>query len=150
MAIKKTDAAAETAKPAKTVKKAVTTEKPKAAVKTTEKKTSKPKAEAPTEAEAKPAGLKGKFPTYKGRPLVRNGDTIYYGSMKEKFVTCLNIKTKKKVDDLDVADTVTVQLMNTEPDIAAGEKPIVRTSDKQGLYLALDIADAWLTRANAE
>ena len=29
-------------------------------------------------------------------------------------------------------------------------KQIVKTSEKNGLYLALDIADAWLTRALAE
>ena len=29
---------------------------------------------------------KQSFPTYKGKPLVRSGDTIYYGSMKDKYV----------------------------------------------------------------
>ena len=28
----------------------------------------------------------GGFPSYKGRPLVRSGDTLYYGSMTEKYV----------------------------------------------------------------
>ena len=90
-----------------------------------------------------------KFPTYKGKPLVRCGDVIYYGSMKDKYVVKLEIKSKKKVQDMDFADRVTVQLMYTDPNIRA-RKQIVKTSEKEGLYLAMDIADAWLTRALAE
>ena len=90
-----------------------------------------------------------KFPTYKGKPLVRCGDVIYYGSMKDKYVVKLEIKSKKKVKDMDVADRVTVQLMYTDPNIRT-RKQIVKTSEKEGLYLAMDIADAWLTRAMAE
>ena len=85
-----------------------------------------------------------KFPTYKGKPLVRCGDVIYYGSMKDKYVVKLEIKSKKKVKDMDVADRVTVQLMYTDPNIRT-RKQIVKTSEKEGLYLAMDIADAWLT-----
>ena len=92
---------------------------------------------------------KSGFPTYKGKPLVRSGDTIYYGSMKDKYVIKMDIKSKKKVGGLDVADKVTVQLMYTDPEIRT-RKQIVKTSEKNGLYLALDIADAWLTRALAE
>ena len=90
-----------------------------------------------------------KFPTYKGKPLVRCGDVIYYGSMKDKYVVKLEIKSKKKVKDMDVADRVTVQLMYTDPNIRT-RKQIVKTSEKEGLYLAMDIADACLTRALAE
>lgn len=86
---------------------------------------------------------------YKGKPLVRCGDTIYYGSMKDKYVVKLEIKSKKKVKDLDVADKVTIQLMYTDPNIRS-RKQIVKSSEKPGLYLALDIADVWLNRALAE
>ena len=92
---------------------------------------------------------KSPFPTYKGKPLVRSGDTIYYGSMKDKFVIKLDVKSKKNVNGLDVADKVTVQLMYTDPEIRT-RKQIVKSSEKEGLYLALDIADAWLTRALAD
>ena len=92
---------------------------------------------------------KSTFPTYKGKPLVRCGNTIYYGSMKDKYVVKLEIKSKKTVKNLEVADKVTVQLMYTDANILS-RKQIVKTSEKSGLYLALDIADAWLTRALAE
>lgn len=89
------------------------------------------------------------FPTYKGKPLVRCGDVIYYGSMKDKYVVKLEIKSKKKVKDLDVADKVSIQLMYTDQNIRA-RKQIVKSSEKNGLYLAMDIADAWLSRALSE
>ncbi len=97
----------------------------------------------------KPAKQESSFPTYKGKPLVRSGDTIYYGSMKDKYVIKMDVKSKKKVGGLEVADKVTVQLMYTDPEIRT-RKQIVKTSEKNGLYLALDIAEAWLTRALAE
>ena len=66
---------------------------------------------------------------------MRCGDVIYYGSMKDKYVVKLEIKSKKKVKDMDVADRVTVQLMYTDPNIRT-RKQIVKTSEKEGLYLA--------------
>ncbi len=81
--------------------------------------------------------------------MVRSGDTIYYGSMTDKYVIKVDVKTKKKVGDLDVADKVVVQLMYTDPEIRS-RKQIVKTSEKTGLYLALDIADVWLNRALQE
>ena len=36
-----------------------------------------------------------KFSTYKGRPLVRCNDEIYYGSMEEPYVIRMQIKSKK-------------------------------------------------------
>ena len=89
------------------------------------------------------------FPTYKGKPLVRCGDVIYYGSMRDKYIIKMDIKTKRKLGDREVADKVVVQLMHTDPDIST-RKQIVKSSEKNGLYLAIDIADAWLNRALAE
>lgn len=89
------------------------------------------------------------FLTYKGKPLVRSGDTIYYGSMTDEYVIKLNIKTKKKVKDIELADKVTVQLISTDPDLSP-RKAVMKSSEKNGMYLAMDIADAWLSRALAK
>ena len=96
-------------------------------------------------AEAKAAK---EFSTYKGRPLVRCGDEIYYGNMEEPYVIRLQIKSKKEVGGIEVADKITVQLMATDPYLLP-RKAIVKTSEKQGFYLAMDIADLWLGRALA-
>ncbi len=86
------------------------------------------------------------FSTYKGRPLVRCGDEIYYGSMEDRFVIRMQIKTKKEVNGLEIADKVAIQLLCTDPDLSP-RKQLVKASEKTGLYLALDIADVWLERA---
>lgn len=86
-----------------------------------------------------------KFPMYRGKPLVRSGDTIYYGNMYDSHVVKLDIKSKKIVDGLEIADKVNVQLIATNPTLDP-QKMIEKTSEKNGLYLALDIADVWLTR----
>lgn len=86
------------------------------------------------------------FSTYKGKPLVRCGDELYYGSMADRFVIRMQIKSKKTVGDTEIADKVTVQLLCTDPDLSP-RKQLVKSSEKQGLYVALDIADVWLERA---
>lgn len=86
------------------------------------------------------------FSTYKGKPLVRCGDELYYGSMDERFVIRMQIKTKKTVGDTEIADKVAIQLLCTDPDLSP-RKQLVKSSEKSGLYVALDIADVWLERA---
>ena len=86
------------------------------------------------------------FSTYKGKPLVRCGDELYYGSMDQRFVIRMQIKSKKTVNGLEIADKVAIQLLCTDPDLSP-RKQLVKSSEKQGLYLALDIADVWLERA---
>ena len=86
------------------------------------------------------------FSTYKGKPLVRCGNELYYGSMAERFVIRMQIKTKKTVGDTEIADKVAIQLLCTDPDLSP-RKQLVKSSEKTGLYVALDIADVWLERA---
>ncbi len=69
------------------------------------------------------------FFSYKGKPLVRCGDELYYGSMADSFVIRMQIKTKKEVNGLQVADKVAVQLMCTDPDLSP-RKQLVKASEK--------------------
>lgn len=89
---------------------------------------------------------KAPFLMYKGRPLVRKGSTLYYGSMADPFVIMMQITSTKKVKELEVATKVTVQLMNTNPDVRPRER-IVKKSEKNGLYDAMDVGSIWLDRA---
>ena len=91
---------------------------------------------------------KSKFLTYKGKPLVRNGNTLYYGDASENYVIMMQILATKPVGDVEVASKVSIQLLNTDPNVSARER-IVKSSEKKGLYAALDIAEIWLSRALA-
>lgn len=95
------------------------------------------------------AEKKQKYLMYKGKPLVRSGNTLYYGDMSEKCVVMLQVLSTKTVKDLTVADKVQVQLMSTDPDLRMKER-ILKKSEKTGLYNAMDIGAIWLERALEE
>lgn len=89
---------------------------------------------------------KKKFSKFRNKPFVRSGNELYYGSMEDPFVIRLQVKTTKEVNGLQVADKVAIQLLATDPNLSP-RKQIVKTSEKRGLYLSMDIADIWLERA---
>lgn len=84
--------------------------------------------------------------SYKGRPLRRKGNLIYYGSMAEKYIIMLQVLASQKIDDLDVATKVSVQLQLTDPDLKSRDR-VVKKTEKDSLYTAMDVASVWLERA---
>lgn len=90
-----------------------------------------------------------KFFSYKDKPLVRKGNTLYYGSMLDEYVVMLKILSQKEVAGEKVADKISVQLMRTATDIKP-QDIVVKHSEKNGLGAAMDIADIWLNRALSE
>ena len=84
--------------------------------------------------------------TYKGRPLVRKDNLIYYGSMADKYIVMLQVLETKKEHDLDLATRVLVQLQLTDPNLRARDR-VVKKSEKDSLYAAMDVAAVWLDRA---
>ena len=85
---------------------------------------------------------------YKGHPLMRKDNLIYYGSMADTHIVMLQVLETKKVNDLDVATRVSVQLQLTDPTARSRDR-IVKKSEKDGLYTALDFGCVWLERALA-
>lgn len=85
------------------------------------------------------------FLTYKGKPLVRCGNEIYYGDMSEKYVVKFEILTTKKEGDLVLADKIKVLLLNSDTALPDKDR-IIKTSEKIGLYEAMDIGAIWLER----
>ncbi len=84
--------------------------------------------------------------TYKGRPLLRKDNIIYYGSMADKYIVMLQVLETKKEHDLDLATRVLVQLQLTDPNLRARDR-VVKKSEKDGFYTALDVGCVWLERA---
>ena len=85
---------------------------------------------------------------YKGRPLMRKDNLVYYGSMADSHIVMLKILETKKVGDMDVATKVSVELQLTDP-AAKSRDRIVKKSEKDGFYNALDVGCVWLERALA-
>lgn len=85
---------------------------------------------------------------YKGHPLRRVGSLIYYGTMSEKYIIMMQILNSKKVQDMDVATKVSIQLQLTDPDLKSRDR-VVKKSEKDSLYAAMDVAAIWLDRALA-
>lgn len=85
---------------------------------------------------------------YKGRPLMRKDNLIYYGSMADSHIVMLQILETKKMGDMDIASRVSVQLQLTDP-AARSRDRIVKKSEKDGFYTALDLGCVWLERALA-
>ena len=93
----------------------------------------------------KATGIQGKYLEYNGKPLVREGDEIYYGDMSDKFYLFMLIMTDKKASKLDVTipDQVMVQILPTD-----GSGRIEKQKIVKGLAEAFDLGTAWLERAN--
>lgn len=86
--------------------------------------------------------------TYKNHPLRRVGNMIYYGSMADKYIILMQVKESKKVQDMDVATRVSVQLQLTDPAVKSRDV-VVKKSEKDSLYAAMDVGCVWLERALA-
>ena len=91
------------------------------------------------------ADKQASFLTYKGRPLVRKGNQIYYGDINDPYVILLSVTESHEVHGVKIADKVKVQLVNTKE--ANPLVAIEKSSDKNGLYAAIEIASIWLERA---
>lgn len=87
---------------------------------------------------------KNQYVIYKGLPLVREADTIYYGDLNDKYLLVLNVITKKPNGEPDM---IMVQICHTENrnKIVSGKQAF-----KNGLYEALDLGIAWLEHLNKD
>ncbi len=83
------------------------------------------------------------FFTYKGMPLVRKGNTIYFGNMYDEFVVMIEILGTEKHGEIEVANKVILRKMATDITLPPN-KQIVNKAEKKSLYEALDLACAWL------
>ena len=97
-----------------------------------------------SESKSKAEGL-----IYKGRPLRRVDNFIYSGTMSDKYIIMMQILDTKKDQDLNVASRVSVQLQLTDPTLKSRDR-IVKKSEKDSLYAAMDVAAIWLERALKE
>ena len=86
---------------------------------------------------------KNKGLEYKGHPLRRKDNLIYYGSMSDKYIIMLQVVETKPVADLSVASRIVVQLQLTDPELKSRDR-VVKKSEKTSFFEAIDVAAVWL------
>ena len=86
--------------------------------------------------------------TYKGHPLRRKDNLIYYGSMADKYIVVLQVMSTEKSGSLELANKVQVQLQLTDPDLKSRDR-VQKKSDLPDLFSAIDMGSIWLMRALA-
>lgn len=85
---------------------------------------------------------------YKGHPLMRKDNLIYYGSMADKYIIMMQVLDTKDVGDMKVSSRVSVSLQYTDPELKSKDR-VVKKTEKDGLWNAIDIGAIWLERALA-
>ena len=85
---------------------------------------------------------------YKGHPLRRIDNLIYYGTMADPYIVMMQILESEKENGLDMATKVSLQLQSTNPNVKARDR-VVKKGEKSSLYEAMDFAAIWLERALA-
>ena len=86
--------------------------------------------------------------TYKGHPLRRKDNLIYYGSMADKYIVMIQVMNTEKDGSLELASKVHLQLQLTDPDLKSWDR-VVKKSDLPDLFSAVDMGSIWLMRALA-
>lgn len=87
--------------------------------------------------------VSGKYLEYKGKPLVREGQTICYGDMNnDKCILILEIMSYKKVGENEVPDKILIQVIDSKD-----PGKIIKQGSKEGLYDAFSMGCIWLEMA---
>lgn len=88
---------------------------------------------------------KKKFLTYKDKPVLRVGKTIYYGDPTDKYILVLEILEDTPSADISKTTKVSIKLMDNTGEFGKGQ--VFRQSERENLYKAFDIGAWWLKAA---
>lgn len=81
--------------------------------------------------------------TYKGLPLVRNDNEMYYGDPKAPYIIYMRVLSTKQVGNQTVSDKIHVSLISTDTTLNPVER-MKKQGIKNGLFSALDVGAVWL------
>ena len=98
--------------------------------------------------------VEGQNLMFRGKPLLREGNTFCYGSMSDKYVLFMMVLSNKTVkdekgNDVEVPDKIILQVLSTDTTKPPHER-VVKQFDRNGLFDAMDIGLIWLDRLNKE
>lgn len=94
------------------------------------------------------AAKKKKVLTYKGKPVYRKGNKLFYGNLEDPLILMLEIAETKKVQNINVATKVKFSIQDNNVD-EIGTGTNYRSGEREDLYKAFDIGAWWLQDALA-
>jgi len=80
---------------------------------------------------------------YREKPLLRDGNTLYYGDFSENFIVRFTILESEKVNDLDMAKKIIIELLEKNGDDISQAK-LTKKAERTSMWAALDIGIYWL------
>ncbi|MBR7146548.1 MAG: hypothetical protein IKD11_02385 [Oscillospiraceae bacterium] len=83
---------------------------------------------------------------YRGHPLRRVDNLIYYGSMADKYIIMMQVLDAEELSDIKLSKKVSIQLQLTDPNLRSRDR-VVRSTEKGSLAEAMEFASIWLERA---
>lgn len=98
--------------------------------------------------------VEGQNLVFRGKPLLREGNTFCYGSMSDKHVLFMMVLSNKKVKDeagkeTEIPDKIILQVLSTDTKLPPHER-VVKQFERNGLFDAMDIGLVWLDRLNGK
>ena len=86
---------------------------------------------------------------YKGHPLVRSRNEMYYGDMADRYVVFMQVLSTKQDNGEELPDKIMLMLLSTDISLAPKDR-IIKQGVRNGLYNALEYAAIMLDRSLAE
>ncbi len=83
---------------------------------------------------------------YRGHPLRRVDNLIYYGSMADKYIIMMQVLDSEPLKDINLAKRVSIQLQQTAPNLKSRDR-VLRSTEKGSMAEAMEFAAIWLERA---
>lgn len=91
------------------------------------------------------AAKKIKTLTYKDKPVIRQGNTIYYGDLAKRLILVLEIVESEEKNGVTIAKKVKFHIQDNTGELGKGEN--YRSGERENLYKAFDIGAWWLQDA---
>jgi len=91
--------------------------------------------------------MKQKTLSYRGYPIVRCNNQLYYGNMTDQYIVFIQILQSSTIDGTDVGNKVFIQLLSTDTSLPPAKR-IIQQTDKNNLLNSLEISNVWLKKAN--
>ena len=84
--------------------------------------------------------------TYKGRPVVRSDNKLYFGEPYNSVIIVLTVLENKQQGQNLLPSRVLVQLQSTDPALAMKSEKILKEGERKNLFDALELGSIWLEK----